>query len=291
MAICSHERGLACGIQGWRYKAPNSPPIPMNLGQELWFDSLQRAEAVVKICNILKERNWIPDRILAHSGWGETIGIPLVWPDIPQIIWPELWMLPEHGGYGVDPQLPAPGLTQTTEQLGRNALTRVALDQASSWVMPTIHQASSLPPCFQNDRLHVIHEGIDTSLACPNPDISFSIREFTFNSSTPTITFVNRNLERLRGFDVFMRSLPPLMNKWKSLRVIIVGDSEKGYGLPHPSGQPLRNVMLAELANQIDISRIHFLGRIPHPHLISVLQASTVHVYLSYPFVMGWSLR
>ena len=80
------------------------------------------------------------------------------------------------------------------------------------------------------------------------------------------------------------------MNKWPTLRVIIVGDNEKGYGNQHPSGQPLRQVMLAELSDQIDLSRLHFLGRIPHNHLISVLQASTVHVYLSYPFVMGWSL-
>ena len=58
MAICSHERGLACAFKVGDTKS-NSPPIPMNLGQELWFDSLQRAQAVVKICNILKERNWI----------------------------------------------------------------------------------------------------------------------------------------------------------------------------------------------------------------------------------------
>jgi len=58
----------------------------------------------------------------------------------------------------------------------------------------------------------------------------------------------------------------------------------------HPSGQPLRQVMLQELGQQLDLERIHFLGRVPYPQLIALLQASWVHVYLSYPFVLGWSL-
>ena len=290
MAICSHDRGLPHGIQGWKYKPPSTPPLPMSTGQHLWYDSLQRSESVVHICRKLNDRGWIPHKILSHSGWGETLGIHLVWPDVPQIIWPELWMRPEHGGYGFDPELPSPSLDQEIDQLGRNALTKLALENAVAWIMPTKHQANSLPTKYRDDRLHIIHEGIDTSLASPNPDITFSIRNSVINSNTPTITFVNRNLERLRGFDLFMRSLPYLMDKWPTLRVIIVGDNEKGYGNQHPSGQPLRQVMLAELSDQIDLSRLHFLGRIPHNHLISVLQASTVHVYLSYPFVMGWSL-
>ena len=47
--------------------------------------------------------------------------------------------------------------------------------------------------------------------------------------------------------------------------------------------------MEEELAQELDWSRLHFLGRIPHPHLLGLMQASWVHVYLSYPFVLGWS--
>ena len=120
-------------------------------------------------------------------------------------------MRPEHGGYGFDPELPSPSLDQEIDQLGRNALTKLALENAVAWIMPTKHQANSLPTQYRDGRLHIIHEGIDTSLASPNPDITFSIRNSVINTNTPTITFVNRNLERLRGFDLFMRSLPYLM--------------------------------------------------------------------------------
>ena len=123
-------------------------------------------------------------------------------------------------------------------------MTRVALDQASAWVMPTHHQANSLPDEYKNHKLHVIHEGIDTDFARPNDHVVYEVRGFKITKSTPTITFVNRNLERLRGFDQFMRSLPFLMKKFPDLRVIIVGDSEDGYGTKHPSGLPLRQVLL-----------------------------------------------
>ena len=52
----------------------------------------------------------------------------------------------------------------------------------------------------------------------------------------------------------------------------------------------LKEVILEELGEKLDLNRIHFVGRIPHPYLISLLQVSSVHIYLSYPFVLGWSL-
>mgnify|MGYP001285954859 CR=1 FL=1 len=159
-----------------------------------------------------RAEHWKPDRILGHSGWGETLGLSAIWPDVPQILWPELWIRPEHGGYGVDPLKPRVTLESQLDQLGRNAMTRAALADAMAWVLPTEHQANSLPSEFRNQRLHVIHEGIDTQLAQPNPAVSFELRGIKIDRSVPTITLVNRNLERLRGFDVFMRALPIILS-------------------------------------------------------------------------------
>ena len=71
------------------------------------------------------------------------------------------------------------------EQLGRIAMTRAALADASAWVMPTEHQASNLPTEFCDQRLKVIHEGIDTQLAQPNPEVTFELRGITINRSSP----------------------------------------------------------------------------------------------------------
>ena len=87
-----------------------------------------------------------------------------------------------------------------------------------------------------------------------------------------------------------MRSLPLIQREHPKVRVLIVGDNEPGYGGGDRNGSPLRQRMLEELAGQLDMERIHFLGRVPHPTLMALLQASWVHVYFSYPFVLGWSL-
>src|SRR6185312_2943528 len=47
--------------------------------------------------------------------------------------------------------------------------------------------------------------------------------------------------------------------------------------------------MLAELDGRLDLSRVHFLGTIPYMQYLKVLQISSAHVYLTYPFVLSWS--
>ena len=289
VAIASHQRPIALKGRVLRYKEPAGlKGVP--LGTQVWHDGLDRAALVAHIAEKLDQEGWRPELILAHSGWGETLGLREVWPNVPQLLWPELWVRPEHGGYGIDPLKPPVSLGSRLEQLGRNSLTRTALADACGWVMPTLHQANSLPTEFCDQRLHVIHEGIDTRLAHPNPEVSFEVRGVRIDRTVPTITFVNRNLERLRGFDLFMRSLPLIQQQHPRVRVLIVGDNDVGYAGSHGDGPPLRQRMLQELGAQLDLERIHFFGRVPHPVLMALLQASWVHVYLSYPFVLGWSL-
>jgi len=40
----------------------------------------------------------------------------------------------------------------------------------------------------------------------------------------------------------------------------------------------------------LDLSRVHFLGKVSHSAFVKVLQVSRVHVYLTYPFVLSWSM-
>ena len=288
VAICSHQRSIGIRCRILRYTEPaksNDYGFDIALSNE----AFQRAKLVAQLCSQLQNEGWYPDCICAHTGWGETLGLRDVWPDVPQLLWPELWVRPLHGGYGYDPFLPAANLEHRLQHLSRNTLTAAALQHGDAWVMPTHHQSRSLPLSLQDHRLHIIHEGIDTQLAYPNPDVSYEVMGHSIDRTVPTITFVNRNLERLRGFDMFMRSLPYVLRNDSRVRILIVGDNEVGYGGAHVSGKPIRQVLQQELAQDIDWSRLHFLGRIPHSYLIGLMQASWVHVYLSYPFVLGWS--
>ena len=46
--------------------------------------------------------------------------------------------------------------------------------------------------------------------------------------------------------------------------------------------------MLAEV--KLDMSRVHILGKLPYATYVKVLQVSAAHVYLTYPFVLSWSM-
>ncbi len=104
------------------------------------------------------------------------------------------------------------------------------------------------------------------------------------------MTYVARNLEPYRGFPSFMRSLPKIPASRPQARALIVGGDDVSYGVRLPEGETYKKRMLAELGDSVDLARVHFLGKIPYNAFIKVLQVSRVHVYLTYPFVLSWSM-
>jgi glycosyltransferase involved in cell wall biosynthesis len=71
--------------------------------------------------------------------------------------------------------------------------------------------------------------------------------------------------------------------------VLILGGDSVSYGDSLPSGQTYREHLLEEVSHELDLSRVHFLGQVSYEAFLNVLQLSTVHVYLTYPFVLSWS--
>ena len=293
-AICAHQRPLADDVAVLRYEEPDLGGLAsasINApGLHYWADGLSRAPKVAWCAEQWRQEGWSPDLILGHSGWGETLLLHHVWPQCPSVLWPELWVKPQHAGIEPSSQSRGPTLQQVADHSARNYLTRAALASAQAWVMPTRYQAESMPAEYQDSRLHIIHEGINCDVACPRDDVEYQVRGIRVDRSVPTVTFVNRNLESLRGFDVFMRALPNILQRHKDVRVLIVGDNGPGYAGDRGDNVPLKQRMLSELEGQLDLERIHFLGRIPYPTLLALLQASWVHVYLTKPFILGWSL-
>ena len=144
----------------------------------------------------------------------------------------------------------------------------------------------------------VVHDGIDTAAVAPNPHVSLTLNShLTLTRQDEVITFVNRNLEPYRGYHVFMRALPEILKRRPNARVLIVGGDDVSYGarptVAAHGGQKWKDIFAAEVRPRIadaDWARVHFLGNIAYQHFIPLLQLSTVHVYLTYPFVLSWSL-
>ena len=126
-------------------------------------------------------------------------------------------------------------------------------------------QASTAPQQFR-DRISVIHEGIDTNAVAPIPGASITLQKaaITFQSGDPVVTFVARNLEPYRGFHQFMRMLPQLQALCPSAHVVIVGGDGVSYGRAPQQGGSWKQLLLQKLGSKLELSYIHFVGRIPN---------------------------
>jgi glycosyltransferase involved in cell wall biosynthesis len=87
-----------------------------------------------------------------------------------------------------------------------------------------------------------------------------------------------------------MRALPAILKARPDVVVSLVGGDEISYGAAHPQG-PWREILLKELDGELDLSRVHFPGKIPYTQHLALLKRSDAHIYFSYPFVASWSLR
>jgi glycosyltransferase involved in cell wall biosynthesis len=110
----------------------------------------------------------------------------------------------------------------------------------------------------------------------------------TVKAGDPVITYVARNLEPYRGFHSFMRTLERVQKAHKTCHAIIVGGDDASYGQKPQGAANWREKMLQEVT--LDASRTHFLGKVPYDVYRKVLQVSAAHVYLTYPFVLSWSM-
>jgi len=172
----------------------------------------------------------------------------------------------------------------------RNATNLLAF-QASDWGHTATQWQQSLYPPEMRRRISIIHEGVDTDIVRPNAAAAFRIPGSgqVLTPRDEIVTYVARNLEPYRGFHVFMRALPTLLRRRKRLRVLIVGGDEVSYGAPPQPGSTFRELLLRELGKTLDRTRVHFLGHLDYDAYLNVLQVSSVHVYLTYPFVLSWS--
>jgi len=252
---------------------------------------LIRGTAAVTAAQALKDRRFEPDVVIAHPQWGETIHLRTIYPDTPQILFGELYYRTQGLDSDFDPEFDVPDFAETLRVYAKNATQSLAFTTGDRIVSPTRFQASTFPAIFQ-PMIDVFHEGIDTDRARRKPGAVLDLPDGRrLDGSTPVITFINRRFERLRGFHIFMRALPDFMAACPEAQIVLIGE-EKGvsYGRALPDGEEWKDRMLAEVGGRLDMSRVHFLGRVEHERMIAALSIGWAHIYYTYPFVLSWSL-
>lgn len=281
------------GVKLFRYSAnrgttPNVHP---------WVSDFEtktiRGEACFRAALRLKAQGFNPDVVIAHHGWGESLFIKEVWPTAKLGIYCEFFYHPHGTDVGFDPEFPAKDEGDACRLRLKNINNLLHFDIADAGISPTHWQASTFPAPFQSN-ITVVHDGIDTQAVAPNADVKLTLNNsLHLSKQDEVITFVNRNLEPYRGYHIFMRALPEILRRRPHARVMIVGGDDVSYGARPPEGKKWKDIFAAEVRPQIsdaDWRRVHFLGHVSYQHFIALLQLSTVHVYLTYPFVLSWSL-
>lgn len=243
-------------------------------------------QAVARVGFALREKGYRPDVMIGNPGWGETLYLKDVWPDVPLISLCEFYYNGRGSDVGFDPEF-ATGPDAPLRARTRSSQHLLAIEAADFAYCPTKWQKAQFPLPYQ-DKIRVIHDGIATDRIRPDTAATFKLPNGpSLTHDDEILTYVSRNLEPYRGFHSFMRALRQILNARPNVQVVIVGGDEVSYGAKPKNGS-WREVMLDEVGPLPE--RVHFTRRIPYDAYLSLLQVSSVHLYLTYPFVLSWSM-
>ncbi|GAA5233046.1 glycosyltransferase [Verticiella sediminum] len=249
-----------------------------------------RGEACAVALRQLQAEGYAPRVVFCHPGWGEALYVKAVFPQARLVCLMEYYYHVQGQEMGFDPEFPMPGFAEAARLQTKNASLLLAMQDMDRGIAATPWQASRLPAWAQA-KTTVLHEGIDTDEVRPNAQARIALpgHHLTVSAGDEVLTYVARNLEPVRGYHVFMRALPHILAARPNARVFIVGGDGVSYGA-RPSDGSYRQRYLAEVSRHIDPARVHFMGLVSRQAFLALMQITRCHVYLTYPFVLSWSL-
>lgn len=289
LGVIAIGRDTAPGIAGvklFRYRPSRKVTNGAHDYLHKYEEAVSDGQQVQRILKRISQAGFWPDVVLAHPGWGESLFVKDVYPDVPLVHFCEYYYRAHGADSGFDPEFPC-AMDATSRLRVLNSMHLLNVEQCDAGIAPTQWQRSLFPKTYQS-KIRVIHEGIVQFAESEKVESVTLPSGRVIRAGQPIVTYVARNLEPYRGFHSFMRSIPYIQEKCPSAQVIVVGGDDVSYGRM-PIGYPnWRSKMVAEV--DVDISNVHFVGKLPYQTYRSVLSLSKAHVYLTYPFVLSWSL-
>ena len=279
------------GVTLHRYTLPRvdvsgTHPFARRFDAECW-----RAEQVLMAASALAASGFTPDIILAHCGWGETLPLRAAFPKAKLVLYAEFFYRGEGQDVHFDPEAPRLGVDGLAALQCKNASYPTRADRRPMWPSrrrggSARHFPSNCRARFRSRTRGSTSSGFDRTPARALPLPSGRI----VTKSDEVLTFASRNLEPLRGYHVFMRALPEILRARPEAQVVIAGGDGNSYSHAPPPGRSWKTHYLDTVVSKLDLSRVHFVGLLAPASYLSLLQVSSVHVYLTYPFVLSWSL-
>lgn len=285
--VCKKKEGLEIeGVIKVEYEVPRPPSQYTHryiVGTER---AVLQGQEVWRVCKALRDlEGFVPDVVCAHPGWGDALYIKDIFPTTKLLSFFEFY----YHAVGVDVGFEHPTTEDDKARVRtKNIINLLSLENTDWGISPTRWQYQQHPSEFLH-KLSVLHDGIDTNIAIPNPHAGVKLPNgLSFKKGDPVITYVARNFEHYRGFPTFMRAAKIIQQERPDIHIIAVGADDVSYGRRPPEGSSWRKIMMEE--TKLDLSRIHFVGTVTYEALLKIMQVSSAHIYLTYPFVLSWSM-
>ncbi len=243
-----------------------------------------------------------PDLIVGHSGFGSTLFLRELYPDVPCINLFEFYYSPHGPASDMDFRHDLGWVLEDQKFLrarARNAMILLDLQNCEAGYAPTRFQQSRFPAEYQ-PKIDVIFDGVHRDVyhgfnEAHRPPVDQRQPRVLCGVSIPpgtrVVTYVSRGFESMRGFDIFIRVANRIAREFTDCIFLIVGSDRIAYGGDSSHIAPQKTFKEWVLAREpVDHSRFFFPGMIP-PRELAVLLASTdLHIYLTVPFVLSWSM-
>ena len=251
-------------------------------------NAVLEAQGVYRVAQKLKEQGFYPDVVYGHSGWGPTLFMKDIFPKATLLCYFE-WFYRAYGSdASFDPSDPINADDEARIRI-KNAPILLDLATCDRGLSPTAWQRAQFPSEFHS-KIKVHHDGIDTSYFKPVPNAKLLLPRINLDltEAEEIVTYVARGMEPYRGFPQLIETIAILQKKRPQCHFVIVGKNRVAYGKSLPDGKTYKEAMLEKFP--LDMSRVHFTDLLPYDEYLQVLQASSVHIYLTRPFVLSWSM-
>lgn len=227
----------------------------------------------------LKAQGFHADAVICHADFGVGLFVKQVYPATRLIVYCEWFFQSQNNEWDFDPvdavRL-SPGHIMKLQL--SNAESLLVMKDADLLLTPSEWQRSRFPREYR-ERMQVVPDGIDTQFYHP------PARRQTEMS---LVTYVSRTMEPFRGFEKMVEATALLLQQNPDCKVVFIGQTDRHeYSSAPPAGRTYTQLYLEQFP--LDPQRVQFTGWLPEHQLLQVLQASSVHVYLTRPFVLSWS--
>jgi glycosyltransferase involved in cell wall biosynthesis len=292
--------GRSGGVERVQYKVDGGAATANHFCSRTFENGVWHCDGVYKA--LLARPDIRPDLIVGHSGFGSTLFLRELYPDVPVINLFEYYYRPHDQQcdmtFRKDLGWPIPAENYLRARC-RNAMMLLDLQNCDAAYTPTEFQRSRFPDEY-TEKLQVIFDGVDRTVyhghgeqlrPAPQQRGTRRVAGIDVPASTRVVTYVSRGFESIRGFDVFMRAAKRIYEQHPDVLFLVAGADRVVYGGDTQYIAPAKTfkewVLLRE---EFDLSKFRFLGVVNPVELGRLMAASDLHVYLTAPFVLSWSM-